>query len=341
MPSDEALLQQAQECKAKGNAAFGKGDLDAAISAYAQGIVACDRLLPSTSLSVVKTTLLSNRAMCYLKQMKLQDAIDDCTSALALDPEETTVRAKLWFRRAKATYLQGNLQDAAKDLLALLQIDANNKDANELLKQIRVQHKGAATTPVSKALEALTKGTDVLHNLKLIMGMIDNDLAGAAMELGRLHAVDILFQIANESSGKTACFAVQCVASSANHPAFVRAYLKTALPKIADLLKHTDSPELIVSFLGVLVRIILHLDRDDANQDISDATLLEYDIILQICISALAVKDTTTIRAVMDVLSTWTAGVDRDAVIRASLDGVMDATLPLPVTKAQFRLPQT
>ena len=98
MPSDQELHDIAEDWKRKGNEAFGKSDPESAVQAYSQGLVQVERIV-STPL-LLKAALLSNRAMCYLKQAKLQDCIDDCSSALIiLDKENNTkLRAKLMYR---------------------------------------------------------------------------------------------------------------------------------------------------------------------------------------------------------------------------------------------------
>ena len=375
MPSDEALIQQAEEWKATGNAAFGRGELKEAISAYSQGIVASDRL-SSPPPALLKVTLLSNRAMCSLKILNLPSCIDDCTTALKLDPADAKLRNKLLYRRAKARFLLANtpaaaeqqqqqqskttsdmLQDAAKDLLQLLQTDANNKEANQLLQTIRAQHKTTqtATTPVSKTLDALrgddTK--DVPHHIKVLLGLMEDDPKNASMELARLQGIPLLLEIAkqnaasNNSNNKTGILALQCLSRAGGHPAFVQQYLKDYQTNLLEFLTSLQdgsdslllSSELVVSVLGVYLRILLHADRDDPTQDITGTTLIDYATLVKVCNHAVQhhPRDKLVLRAVLDVLSTWTAGTERLATIRASLQGTRDPTIPPPKTQAEIR----
>ncbi|KAL7581531.1 hypothetical protein ACA910_022097 [Epithemia clementina (nom. ined.)] len=424
MPSIEALEQQAQESKAAGNEAFAKGDIAEAISLYSNGLVTCDRATvddtttstttsttesssgSSNNIRLIKMTLLSNRAMCYLKDLKTLDScVDDCTTGLALDPSDVTLRNKLLFRRAKARFLLYNLKqqtttggssssskndsvlhDAAKDLLQVLQSDAQNKDAQQLLTTVRAQYKSQqatqASTPVSKAVENLRDyyrqhqednkkdNEDLMkqqiHQIKLILGMLDNDLNNTAMELGRIGAVplllvDILLQCTDRGNTTTTAtqdklvhLSMQCVSQAASHPAFARTYL---VPHQTDLKAFLQNPqttsESVVLALAALVRVILHADRDPLDQDISGATLLDHDAILQSIWVALRrsyhdndnnsddksqPKKNTVIRAVLDLIGTWTAGTDRDSTIRHSLgQGMVDPTLPIPKTQAEIR----
>lgn len=354
MPTDEALLQQANDAKASGNASFSAGDLDAAIASYSSGLVACDRLpAPPAAL---KAALLGNRAMCELKRMRLRPAIEDCDAALQLDPE-ASLRTKVLFRRAKASFLLANLpggkateqndllQSSAKDLLEVLAMDGKNAEAKQLLTAVRAQHKSSsasASSPVAKICDQLKRDEgDATHNVKLLLGLIDNDLTNASMELGRVGGVESLLHLAESTNDKTAILAVQCLSQCGSHPAFVRAHLAdTAQASIADLIdKQTASAtsDLVISLLAVLVRILLHVDRDNPHVDITGTTKVDSTAILRACNAALRFDDRSIVRAVLDVLSTWTVGKDRLSMIRASLAGTVDPTLPKPVSQADIR----
>ena len=351
MLTEQSLVQQAEEWKAKGNECFQKGALQDAISAYSQGVVACDRLTPPPS--ALKATLLSNRAMCSLKGIRFQPCIDDCTSALALDPD-VKLRSKLLYRRSKARFLLSNLQsgknnsllqDAAKDLLQLLQSDPKNTEANKLLMTIRAQHKSqqTAVTPVSKAVDVIRTRSDddALHNIKLLLSLLDNDTANASMELARLQAIPLLLSVAQENATtKTAVLAVQCLARAASHPPFCQQHLKDHQKDLCSLITETEaSSELIVSVLAVLVRILLHADRDDPQAEITGTTAIDSHSVVQACTAALwgHENDKLVLRAVLDVLSTWTVGTQRETTIRASLAGTPDPTLPTPKTATEIR----
>jgi protein unc-45 len=354
MPLDDSLTLQAEECKQRGNDAFKNGKIQDAVAAYSQGIVVCDRITPTPA--ALKAVLLSNRAMCSLKVLVLQPCIDDCTIALQL-VTDANLRLKLLYRRAKARFLLSNvnkdigkasdssmLQDAAKDLLDLLQSDPKNAEANLLLQTVRAQHKSRETsvTPVSKTLDSIASGTDVPHQIKILLGLIDNDTANASMELGRLQAIPSLLQVAasGHADAKTGILAVQCISRAGSHPLFVQRYLKNYQADLLSVIQsNPQNTDLIVSVLSVVVRCLLHADRDDPGQDISGSTVLDYTIIVQACNEALKghSQDRLVIRAVLDVLSTWTCGPDRDTQIRASLQGITDPTLPVPKTASEIR----
>lgn len=358
MPSDEALLTQAAEWKTKGNEAFGKGDATDAIAAYSQGVVLCDRVVTGGgNVDAVKATLLSNRAMCHLKLMQLDRCMEDCTTGLALSLEDATLRNKLLFRRAKAGFLRSNmpgpsadlLPDAAKDLLNVLQTDPKNKDATQLLQMVRASHKQnqKATTPVSQTIEALKQpDADKLKQVKILLGLLNNDQVNAPAELGRLGGVELLLDLAKEASAadtvKTALLSLQALSQSATNPNFVRTFLVAKQKEFAAIIQSvpTPDPDWLVSALAILVRIMLHGDRDDPDQDINDSSVLDADAIVDSLRVGMAQPNISVLRAVMDAVGVWTAGTDRDAIIRQALvdSHMKDPTVPALKTQEQIRM---
>jgi len=357
MPSDQELQTVAEDWKKKGNAAFGKSDLDAAITAYSQGLVQVDRVVATPLL--LKATILSNRAMCYLKMGKIDECKDDCDSALKIMDQEndTKLRGKLLFRRAKALFLRANmphrkeeedLQLAAKDLLSLISFDPGNKEATVLLNTIRAQHaaetKNSAKTPLSKTFEAIKKkDVKLVHNIKVLLGMLSNDTAISCMELGRLSGVPFLLELAADGAVdiKARKISLQCLSCAGSHPPFIRTFMKEDVQgKLADLMmissKNPHDYDIVIGCMTVYLRIILHIDRDDPDKEISDDTLLEYDSLIIPMVEAVKTNEIAIIRVVIDVLATWIAGKDRNAVIRASLDNYVDPTLMVEKTKYEM-----
>lgn len=354
----------------------------------------------TTSTAHLKATLLSNRAMCHLKTGQFAEAVNDATAALqCLDDAPkaastsseasdtaTKLRAKILFRRAKGNFMLHNagdmmskvnptaasastsssssstlLQDAAKDLLELLNYDPNNSEASQLLRTIRMQHqqtqasKSASNTPVAQTLEAIktSSNKDQPHHLKVLLGLLDSDLVNASTEVGRLEGVSVLFEVISNSVGtKTAVLAAQCLSSAATYPSFVRSYMSgTEIQQhLLELVEkccgqENDSSslasDLVVSILAIYDRILLHLDRDDPNMEapITGDTKINAPTLVATCQTALTMKsfDKSVIRAVLDVLNVWTSGVDRSSAIRAALGGVQDPLLPPPKSAAEIR----
>lgn len=363
MPTDSALLEQAEDWKKKGNEGFSAGKLDDAISAYSQGLVQVDRLTPPPVS--LKTALLSNRAMCYLKVLNIEPCIDDCTKAIDLltetSSEEPKLRSKLLFRRAKASFLKANmpttmsgkddlLQEAAKDLLALLSFDPKNKDANTLLQSIRAQHamEKKSTTPLSKTLDqfkSLVDSDEKTHKLKILGGLIDADHIGASMELGRLGGVPYLLGVAEkDESNDVRTVALNCLACAGQHPPFVRSYYKDkdVQARVAGIVLKDTSESVVVSGLSVLVKCLLHLDRDHPEKPCKEKSDANDGVILDACIeilNAATEESDMAVRGVMENLSLMACGKDRTLVIRAAIAGDITNTgtldgFPPPVSKA-------
>eukprot|EP00536_Pseudo-nitzschia_multiseries_P007212 jgi/Psemu1/195093/e_gw1.166.69.1 len=375
MPSNQELQDLAEDFKTKGNQAFQKSDVGAAVIAYSQGLVQVDRMTAVPLL--LKAALLSNRAACYLKQAKLQECNEDCTSSLALldglgasDGKDTsrTLRSKLLYRRAKALFLKANmphrkeeedLNIAAKDLLDLLSFDSSNKEATKLLNTIRAQHaaetkaNNISNTPLARTLREIEKKDDkLLQNIKVMLGILTNDVILSAMDFGRRGGVDLLMGIVNnppdgnsnvdeiENFHKVRKASLQCLSCAGSYPLFCRKFLSD--PKIqtwlSELIIEACDPENIddqiaTGALTIFIRLVLHLDRDDPEKEIDGKTDLVYDPMLQSIISAFRSKHAGIIRTAVDVLSSWTAGKNREIAIRASLGDGMANDLPSRLTK--------
>jgi len=382
MPSNQELRDQVESLKSKGNQWFKKSEIGKAVQAYSQALVQIDRItVPSNSL---KATVLSNRAACYLKQAMLDECQDDCTSSLALldsmgvDSEGDTsrsLRSKVLYRRAKALFLKANMPHkkedddlnlAAKDLLLLLSFESSNKEAMKLLNTIRAQHaaetktKNVSNTPMAQVLSAIEKKDDkLLNSMKVLIGLLTNDIVSASMDFGRKGGVRLLLGIINfsydrsnvaseqtqDDLDKTRRISLQCLSCAGSHPPFCRNFLRDPETQtiLSDLVIRACDQEMVddrtaTGALTVYIRLILHLDRDDPKEDINGKTLLLYEPLLQCIISSFQSKNPAIIRAAVDVLSTWTAGKNRETAIRASLSDGMSNDLPIPLTKYEQHL---
>jgi len=368
MPSEQEVLQKAEDFKNQGNSHFSKSELDDAISAYSQGLVQVDRAVPPPV--ALKTALLSNRAACFLKKMSLQDCIDDCTKALDIlqesSSEEPKLRSKLLFRRAKASFLKANLpgqgnnvlnellQGAAKDLLALLSFDPKNKEASNLLTSIRAQHAivKKSYTPLSKTLDQIKDFADNdserAHKLRILGGLLDSDPTSASMELGRLGGVPFLLELAQKSksnaNNEVRIAALNCLACAGGHPKFVRAYLKDVQAQVVSIVKTDGFEDVSVAGMSILIKCVLHLDRDEIDKPVVQTSNLEDRCIIDACIEILHTSTSganTAVRGVMEILSVMTCGRDRSMIIRTAIAsnvtnvGVLDG-IPAPVSKADI-----
>ena len=379
MPSNQELQNLAEDLKSRGNQAFQKSEIDNAIRSYSQALVQVDRI--TVSSDSLKAAILSNRAACYLKQAKLQDCHDDCTSSLTLLDDSgadgasdtaRSLRSKVLYRRAKALFLRANMPHkkeeedlnlAAKDLLLLLSYDSSNKEATKLLHAIRAQHaaeiksNNVSNTPMAKTLREIEKKDDkLLRNIKLLMGLLTNDVISSSMDFGRRGGVSLLlgsiktsYDGANDDidgdRNKVRKVSLQCLSCAGSYPLFCRTFLND--PEIqktlSDLVVQSSDQENIddqtaTGALTIYIRLILHLDRDDKENEIDGKTHLSYAPLLKCIISAFQSKNASIIRAAVDVLSSWTAGKNREMAIRASLSDAMLNDLPVPLTKYEQHL---
>ena len=331
MPSDEALLQQAEEAKTQGNEAFQNGQSTQALQFYSQGIVACDRL---PQPPVLLGTLLANRAMASLKLLQFQACIDDCTRALQLpNLDSTKLRPKLAFRRAKARILSKDgaaAEEAAKDLRLVLQADPTNVEAKQLLHVLRAQQSSTTTSPLGKVMESL-QSEPTTRSLQQLLALLNDDPHGASMELGRQYMDTLLGLIDHHPTLQT--LALQCLAQAGTHPLFARQYLVPLQSKSWTLV----TPEAHVANLALCLRVLLHADRDASDGPVVGTTLVDYTAVLRVCHEGLATGHPSVLRAVLDVLTTWTSGTERDALIRNALSGYSDPLLETPKTPAEIR----
>ncbi|KAG6819671.1 hypothetical protein H0H93_009751 [Arthromyces matolae] len=112
---------KAQAQKEKGNASFKAGNYVEAIGHYTDAILS-DRN---------DFTFPLNRAACYLKLGKNEDAERDCTTVLKLNPSN----AKALFRRGQARLATGKLEDAVDDLTQGLKREPSNNAIKDELKK--------------------------------------------------------------------------------------------------------------------------------------------------------------------------------------------------------------
>ena len=105
--------------KQKGNECFKAGETEDAIMYYTRSIAFDDN----------NAILYSNRALAYLRLKHFQNAEDDCTRAIELDPTYT----KGWSRRAMTRHRRGKYEQAILDFKEALELEPENKDLAKLL----------------------------------------------------------------------------------------------------------------------------------------------------------------------------------------------------------------
>ncbi|XP_022083368.1 sperm-associated antigen 1-like isoform X2 [Acanthaster planci] len=109
--------------KTEGNALVQQGNYAKAADFY----TACIALDPNQIVSY------TNRALCFIKLLKGNEAEADCTRALELD--ESNIKAL--YRRALARKMLNKYSDGARDLTSLLKIEPNNASAKKELELVK------------------------------------------------------------------------------------------------------------------------------------------------------------------------------------------------------------
>eukprot|EP00744_Colponema_vietnamica_P016963 GILI01023816.1.p1 GENE.GILI01023816.1~~GILI01023816.1.p1 ORF type:complete len:442 (+),score=155.43 GILI01023816.1:55-1380(+) len=124
------MAQQIADARSKGNQLFVKGDFEQAVAEYSKGI----------SLDPSQQVLLSNRAACYLRLEKWQEALSDAQKARELNPN----CLKAHFREGQAFLGLRDFAEAASSFWSAMQIDPSNKELkkafDDAIAQGRVEH---------------------------------------------------------------------------------------------------------------------------------------------------------------------------------------------------------
>ncbi|XP_013379041.1 protein unc-45 homolog B [Lingula anatina] len=112
--------------KEEGNKYFTSGQYDAAISTYTKALEESDAKPQD------KGVLYKNRAACYLKLEKYEEACADATQALEIIPNDP----KALFRRCQCYENLGKIEDAYKDAKQLLYVEPKNKAIQPVLRKL-------------------------------------------------------------------------------------------------------------------------------------------------------------------------------------------------------------
>jgi len=120
---------RANELKEEGNNLFKRKQYLEAIDVYTEAL----EYAPETeTFKANKAIFLNNRAACLLHLDRTEDALDDCSDAIELDPRYI----KAYMRRAKIYEEMDQLDDALTDLNKVVEIDPSFRTG--VLEQKRV-----------------------------------------------------------------------------------------------------------------------------------------------------------------------------------------------------------
>jgi len=121
-----AALESAREAKQQGNTHFQAGRLEAAIDCYTHAI----ELAPADEPE--RAVFFANRAACYAKMGEHLGVVEDCTAALALQPEYT----KALMRRALARERLDQPTEALEDAKEALRLEPDSKEAKAAVPRL-------------------------------------------------------------------------------------------------------------------------------------------------------------------------------------------------------------
>ncbi|KAL5106058.1 hypothetical protein TcWFU_001538 [Taenia crassiceps] len=119
-------MESSEELRLKGNSFFSEGNYLEAVKSYKECLKKAD------SDKICQQIAYRNLAQCFLKLSSYDEAIKAATEALKILPSD----AKALYRRSIAYEKIGNLKDSIADAQKLIQLEPNNKTANELIHRV-------------------------------------------------------------------------------------------------------------------------------------------------------------------------------------------------------------
>ena len=137
----------ALQWKEEGNDAFNKGEWDKAIKCYTKAI------LLAKEDNVEKAVYLKNRAAAYLKKNNSQAAVQDCSAALEIVPNDP----KALFRRCQGYENLAKFEEAYQDARHILSVDPANKAIQPCLARLHaiVQARAIEMSQTSNKVEKM------------------------------------------------------------------------------------------------------------------------------------------------------------------------------------------
>lgn len=274
MNSDE-VLAQAMSSKEMGNENFKNQRYVEAVECYSRALKECP---PGYECRAV---FLKNRAACFLKLNQFSAALDDCTQALKVNPNDI----KSLYRRALAYQASGNLTAAFTDTKYLLSVDPRNKEATELARML--------TTTIKKQQEILQSTDGVIKEMfkalsdptlpqsKVIMAakncaILSQDLPGA-QKLYQVGATDLLLPLLDSESTEVVHHVLQTFAGMCmGHETRAYAVINSiTIDKLSTLISHM-SDEVSCSAVTVIKQALLSFSKE-APKDAESAVVVSAD----------------------------------------------------------------
>ncbi|XP_067649303.1 sperm-associated antigen 1-like isoform X2 [Haliotis asinina] len=157
----ESPEEKFDKLKSSGNKHVQKGEYQQAVECY----TGCIDALPDRVVSY------TNRALCYLKLNKPQDAISDCDEALKREKENT----KALYRRAQARKMREEYKYSLADLLQLLKVEPNNTAAKKEIELIKKLYRKDYEKNVQDKKEKTTNEAPLKQRRKMKIEEVDDD----------------------------------------------------------------------------------------------------------------------------------------------------------------------
>ncbi|KAM9978949.1 hypothetical protein ACTFIY_012690 [Dictyostelium cf. discoideum] len=80
--------------------------------------------------------LYSNRSACYLSIKQYDSVIKDCNIALEFEPTPTSIKIKIYHRRAQAREQLNKLKESLEDYQEIIKLDSSFPQAQQALKRL-------------------------------------------------------------------------------------------------------------------------------------------------------------------------------------------------------------
>ncbi|CAN6287875.1 unnamed protein product [Urochloa humidicola] len=125
----EKARSQANDAKAEGNKLYGAGQYEEALSQYDMALQIAAEL---ESAEDIHSACHSNRAVCFLRLGKYDEAVKESTKALELNPSYL----KALLRRAEAHEKLEHYDEAIADMKKVIELDPSNQQATRSLLRL-------------------------------------------------------------------------------------------------------------------------------------------------------------------------------------------------------------
>jgi len=134
---EKVLFERSQKLKEEGNKAFSNGQYEKALSIYTKALEILHSNhqggIQNVDYNQISSVLDLNISMCYYKLGKLEQSLSFVDRAL----ENNSEYVKAYYRKSVILKDMKNYQDSIICLKRLLGLDPKNKEAKDLLEQLR------------------------------------------------------------------------------------------------------------------------------------------------------------------------------------------------------------